>query len=264
MMGSVAYGASGDTSDIDVYGWCIPPKKYLYPHTTGYIYGFDDFPSFNQFTKHGLQVGGKKEYDFTIYSIVKYLKLCSECNPNMIDSLFVPRRCVLHSTPIGEMVRDRRQIFLHKGSVYKFTGYMHSQISKLDREPEGKRKATVEKFGWDVKFGYHAVRLACELEMILEEQDIELDRHREMYKAIRRGEWTVEHTKDWVQQKEKHLQDLRNKSKLPERPNMVEIKQLLLDCLEQHYGSIGEEEVAVVNKADQVLAKICELVEEYK
>ena len=32
MMGSVAYGVSGDTSDVDVYGFCIPPKDELFPH----------------------------------------------------------------------------------------------------------------------------------------------------------------------------------------------------------------------------------------
>ncbi len=29
IMGSVAYGVSADTSDMDVYGFCIPPKDEL-------------------------------------------------------------------------------------------------------------------------------------------------------------------------------------------------------------------------------------------
>ena len=31
IMGSVAYGVSSDTSDVDVYGWAIPPKDDLSP-----------------------------------------------------------------------------------------------------------------------------------------------------------------------------------------------------------------------------------------
>ena len=32
IMGSVAYGVSSDTSDVDVYGWAIPPKEDVFPH----------------------------------------------------------------------------------------------------------------------------------------------------------------------------------------------------------------------------------------
>src|SRR5438045_4822649 len=35
VMGSVAYGVSSDTSDVDVYGWAIPPKDHVFPHLRG-------------------------------------------------------------------------------------------------------------------------------------------------------------------------------------------------------------------------------------
>lgn len=37
MMGSVAYGVSDVVkgSDVDIYGFCIPPKEILFPHTAG-------------------------------------------------------------------------------------------------------------------------------------------------------------------------------------------------------------------------------------
>ena len=40
IMGSVAYGVSSDTSDVDVYGWAIPPKDDIFPHLRGEIPGF--------------------------------------------------------------------------------------------------------------------------------------------------------------------------------------------------------------------------------
>ena len=40
IMGSVAYGVSSDTSDMDVYGWAIPPKDDVFPHLRGEIPGF--------------------------------------------------------------------------------------------------------------------------------------------------------------------------------------------------------------------------------
>ena len=39
IMGSVAYGVSSDTSDVDVYGWAIPPKEDVFPHLRGEIPG---------------------------------------------------------------------------------------------------------------------------------------------------------------------------------------------------------------------------------
>jgi hypothetical protein len=52
-------------------------------------------------------------------------------NPNMIDSLFTPHDCVRHITKIGQMVRDSRKLFLHKGSWHKFRGYSYSNLAKL-------------------------------------------------------------------------------------------------------------------------------------
>lgn len=79
-MGSIAYGVAEDTSDFDVYGFCIPPKKDVFPYAEK-LYGFDNVSVFEQFQHHHVldknALGGKgREYDFTIFSIVKYFKLC--------------------------------------------------------------------------------------------------------------------------------------------------------------------------------------------
>ena len=38
--GSTAYGYNKDNSDLDVIGWCIPPKEDIFPHLKGEILGF--------------------------------------------------------------------------------------------------------------------------------------------------------------------------------------------------------------------------------
>lgn len=40
MMGSHAYGCEREDSDIDVYGFCVPPKNVIFPHLDGEIIGF--------------------------------------------------------------------------------------------------------------------------------------------------------------------------------------------------------------------------------
>ena len=110
-----------------------PEKNMVFPQLVGHIEGFGKQKKrFEQYQQHHIKSkDDNKEYDITIYSIVKYFQLCMDNNPNMVDSLFVPRRCVLYTTAIGEHVRENRKLFLHKGCFHKFKGYAYSQINKL-------------------------------------------------------------------------------------------------------------------------------------
>ena len=245
LMGSVAYGVSNATSDIDVYGFCIPQKTTIFPHLAGEIFGFGTpQPRFDQWQKHHIKdISSGKEYDFSIYSIIKYFNLCMQNNPNMIDSLFVPVRCILHSTQIGDHVRANRKLFLHKGAWHKFKGYAYSQVHKMRTKKPGKdstRYEMVQKYGYDVKFAYHVVRLLNEIEQILIEHDLDLERNREQLKSIRKGEWKLEQIINYFESKEKELEELYTKSKLQHSPNEEQIKKLLLECLEMHYGSLSD------------------------
>ncbi len=139
-MGSVAYGCAADDSDSDIYGWAIPPKEMVFPHLAGEIVGFGrQIKRFNQWQEHHIiDEDAGKEYDFSIYNIVKYFQLLMENNPNMADSLFVPERCVLHCSAVGNIVRENRKLFLHKGCWHKFRGYAYSQLHKMAvKNPNG-------------------------------------------------------------------------------------------------------------------------------
>lgn len=251
-MGSVAYGAVGNTSDIDIYGFCVPPKDIVFPHLSGYIPGFGEAPpKFKVWQEHHVKdTEARKEYDFAIYNIVDFFNLCMENNPNMTDALFVPRRCVLHSTPMYEHIREHKTMFLHKGAWYKFRGYANSQMSKIDKEANRsnpKRQESKDKFGFDVKFAYHVVRLFLECEQVMMTGTLRLDRDSQVYQAIRSGEWSLDRLKKWVEEKERSMETLYAESKLPERPDVPKIKTLLLECLEMHYGSLA----AVVVEEDK-------------
>ena len=163
-----------------------------------------------------------------------------ENNPNVIDSLFTNTECVLHSTRVGNLVRDHRRLFLHKGAWAKFKGYAYSQLHKLAiKEPHGKRAELVAEHGFDTKFAYHVVRLIGEVEQILQGGDIDLQRDRELLKAIRRGEWTEARLRAWFAAKEGQLEAIHTASTLRATPDEAGIKALLLQCLEEHYGSLS-------------------------
>lgn len=134
IMGSEAYGVSSGDSDRDIYGFAMPPKTHIFPHLDGYIYGFHNKPDvFSVWTQHHIK-HNQYEYDFSVYSIVKYFDLMLECNPSMINSLFVPRRCIIHSTTVSEHLREKRKMFLHKGCKAKFSGFAYSQMHKMDAQ----------------------------------------------------------------------------------------------------------------------------------
>ncbi len=263
MMGSIAYGASSDASDVDIYGFCIPPKHVIFPHLGGEVLGFgSDHERFDQFQKHHINDDvAKKQYDITIYSIIKFFQLCMQNNPNMIDSLFVPRRCILHSTQIAEHVREHRKDFLHKGSWFKFKGYAYSQVHKMkikNPKPGSTRYEMVQQYGYDLKFAYHVVRLLNEVEQILIEHDLDLERNREQLKSIRRGEWTEEQIIKYFEDKEKQLEKVYSESSLRHSPDESRIKSILLECLEMHYGSISD-----AIKTDIAIDKVLDDMESY-
>lgn len=271
IMGSLAYGVSSDSSDMDLYGWAIPPKEDMFPHLRGEIPGFGrQHQRFEQFQEHHIadpdaMAGKGREYDISIYGIVKYFQLCMENNPNMIDSLFVPQTAILHMSRIGELVRQNRRDFLHKGCWHKFKGYAYSQLHKMSsKDPVGKRQALRDEFGFDVKFGYHVVRLLSECEQILHEGDLDLQEksRREQMKAIRRGEVTEDEIRRWATDKEAQLERLYAASTLPYGPDEKKIKDLLLHCLEEHYGSLDK---AVVREdaAKIALHEISLIVDRY-
>jgi len=102
------------------------------------------------------------------------------------------------------------------------------------------RTPLVLQFGYDTKYVYHLVRLMGEVEQILKEGDLDLQRDKERLKAIRGGEWTEERIREYFAEQEKILEKAYNESELPYSPKDVEpkLKTLLINCMEEHYGSL--------------------------
>lgn len=318
VMGSQAYGlADKEQSDTDIVSFCIPPKHYIFPHLSGFIPGFGPKPpSFEQWQKHHICHEGR-EYDLTIYGIVKFFELCRQNNPNMVDALFVPENCIIHCTQVGRLVRDNRHLFLSKECWKKFRGYAWSQLKKarscwdnqlyrqlwaFEKEynipknttfhqakeasqgtpdetlahlsleqakkyfslyQEGmnhsKRFESRKIHGCDTKFLYHLVRLFDEVEQILMFGDLDLQRAKDFLKAVRRGDISFEQIQAWAEEKDRQLERLYYESSLPAKPPYEALRDLLLQCLEEHYGNLNQA-VTVPSELMDVLEQIEQLV----
>ncbi len=261
IMGSTAYGCNTTSSDYDMIAYCIPPKDIVFPHMAGVIQGFGrQQQKFVCYQQHHVQTE-QREYDLNCYNIVHWFNLVMDNNPNMVDSLFVPRECITHTGRVGEMVREKRHMFLHKGSWYRYKGYAYAQLNKMGKKDgDGKRQASIEKYGYDTKQAYHLVRLLDEIEQILTTSDLDLRRAREHLKAIRRGEVSEADIRRFAADKEHALEQMYHESDLRDRPDEEAIKQLLLDCLEEHYGSL-DGAIVLDNQPVVALRAIADIIE---
>lgn len=111
--GSHSYGTNIETSDVDIRGVALNTKEDLVGLTT-----------FEQFQDSAT--------DTTIYSFTKFIKLCRDCNPNIIEMLFCKPEHYFYVSPLGQLLLDNRHLFLSKKAHYTFGGYAHAQLNKLE------------------------------------------------------------------------------------------------------------------------------------
>ncbi len=247
LMGSESYGCSKGGSDTDIYAICIPSRNIIFPHTAGYLDIFDnDRPKFEQYQQHDVncESSGKK-FDFSVFNITQFFAHLMRGVPNCIDALFTKDECVKHITQAGIIVRDNRKMFLSKECWKTFRGYSASQMKHLEhKNPTGKRKEVVDKYGYDLKFAYQALRLLSEAEQIITTGDLDLMQGAEEFKAIRRGDWTLQQFNERFNARMVALEEVFHKCTLPEKPDKNKVREVLLGAIECHYGrSLTEADV---------------------
>lgn len=112
LSGSYAYGTNNEESDIDLRGALIEDKKY--------IYGFNGFEQFEEL-----------ESDTVIYSLRKFVKMCSEANPNVLELLGVDEDCIVMIDENGRYLRQNSHMFLSKRVAKTFGNYSTAQLRRL-------------------------------------------------------------------------------------------------------------------------------------
>lgn len=139
LVGSHAYGTSTPTSDTDYRGLFMVPLNHrvtiLQPFT---------------------EVGQEKPTDEKYYEVAKYFELAADCNPNIIEYLFMPDDCILFTTPIMQKIIANRHLFISKKAYHTFSGYAFAQIKKAKGEnkwvnnPKSETPPQREDFCWVV------------------------------------------------------------------------------------------------------------------
>jgi predicted nucleotidyltransferase len=139
---------------------------------------------------------GPGDTDLIRYSLRKYLRLAVQGNPTILLPLYAPENAVLIGTDTGDGLREMKKWIVSQQVIPRFMGYMHAQrmkmqgIGKVPNRPE-----LIEKYGYDVKFASHALRLAIQGFELLNEGTIHLPmkpEHIELIRAIKLGQVSKE------------------------------------------------------------------------
>lgn len=101
----------------------------------------------------------------------------------------------------------------------------------------GNREELYTKYGFDVKFGMHLVRLMLEGHELLTTGQLEYPlKQRDLLLDIRNGGWTKEDVIKYAEQLEAEMEDIEQKSNLPSRPRYNEIETFLISMVKAHHG----------------------------
>lgn len=112
--GSRAYGTALPTSDTDFRGVFVADPINLrtpfYP-----IKEVDD----------------TSEEDTKLYELAQFMKLCVDCNPNVIETLWVDRSSIVHTSPGYEILREAAPKLLSSKIAFTTSGYALSQLKRI-------------------------------------------------------------------------------------------------------------------------------------
>ena len=117
VVGSVAYGLNTPESDCDTVAVCIPAIDYFFGR--------------NKFEQVVYTAVPGEQDDRTVYDLRKIVGLMLDNNPNCLDILFAPERCIKKTTPYWESIRELRDSFVSKKCRHTFAGYSFAQLQRI-------------------------------------------------------------------------------------------------------------------------------------
>lgn len=112
--GSHAYGTSLPTSDVDFRGiFVADPVNIRTPF----------YPI--------KEVEDSSEEDTKFYELAQFMKLALDCNPNVIETLWVDRQDVVQTSPAYELLRENAAALLSSKIAFTTSGYALSQLKRI-------------------------------------------------------------------------------------------------------------------------------------
>lgn len=132
--GSRAYGLHTDTSDVDLKGVCIPTAPYFH----GFALRFDQAdkpthmdPFLDTLSDQEQASVEATKLEGSVYGIQKFCRLAADANPNILDVLFCRNAEVRLESPLGKVLRNKRELFVSAKAMHTFSGYADGQLKRI-------------------------------------------------------------------------------------------------------------------------------------
>ena len=169
------------------------------------------------------------------YEFLKFVKLCSSFNPNVIPLLWTDKELQSDDWTLAAIFLSERNLFVSKLAYNTLVGYSVSQREKARKQLTGKlgekRKDLIEKYGFDVKAAAHTVRLMKTAEHLFKYNEIKLDVAAEECAEYRSGKYSWEDFEDRFEVLKKRVDLSFQDSTLPEKPDMDKVNNLCVTVL---------------------------------
>jgi len=132
--GSQAYGTATPQSDMDIRGvYRIPKNQRL---------SLLDIPK---------EISNDSQ-DIKYYELEKFIKLAADCNPSIIELMWLPDDCIKIQTSLMDKLIENRNLFISKKAYHTFNGYAYSMLHKAKSQnrfvnnPKPKERPVHEDF----------------------------------------------------------------------------------------------------------------------
>jgi hypothetical protein len=176
-----------------------------------------------------------REWDSVTYELRKYVRLLENGNPNVLSLLWLKESLYIYRDAWGHLLINKRDLFVSKRIYHSFVGYAYGQIKKMEHANfqgymGSKRKALVEKFGYDCKNAAHAIRLLRMGIEFLKEGEFHVFRDdAPQLMEIKTGKWTLDQVKKEADHQFKRIESAYDECKLPKTPDRKKINELVMD-----------------------------------
>jgi len=186
------------------------------------------------------------DLDAVMYEATKAVRLLGKSNPNLTMMLFGREEDILFCNAAGRILLDNRERFLSKKIANTFCGYAKKAVAKM-RAPDGptgkmgeKRKASVERFGYDVKDACHLIRILRMGEEILLTGEVNVWRGNidagELI-FIKTGGWSLDRLEAEANERFERVEVARENSPLPDDVDWNRLNDLCIEVVRVGLGT---------------------------
>ena len=235
--GSIAHGTylkpdnPNSVDDKDIIGVFIAPLDHYF--------GASLFASRFRKDHHEAMI---REWDAVSYEFRKFVGLLANGNPNVMSMLWMNCGNFFFVKKPGTRLIENRHLFVTKRVFESFSGYARAQLEKMTSfTHEGymgeKRKALVEKYGYDCKNAAHLIRLLRMGIEFLREGRLNVFREdaAELVE-IKAGRWSLDKVKSEAARLFEEGEKACGECIFPVEPDMGAINELMLRILKEHFG----------------------------